>query len=357
MSNDHSRSLLIYSSGYAPYEQCLQGNLRRQGPWTDVYGIAATLYSMLTAQRPPSGLDRQQNVRSKQPDPLQPTRRFVPMLPPALDVVLGRALAVEPEQRLQSVVEFKQQLEAVLAEEEKREEEKGTGAKSQPLGGLKRPTKLNLRAAVIAGMVGVLAWGGWWIGFGRSSDPPHPKAKPVTVAPPVAATPPSVETPTAVETPPVAATSPTVETPPAVTTPPAVETTPPAVETTPPAVETPSVVPSSTAAVPPAAATPPAVETPPPAVETPPVVEPVATAAAPPTSDDTARQKRLDLQLAVAKKLLEARKIRAARRALEDAKALDQDGRVEAFRREQTAILQAAALAFWIGGSRVWPNE
>jgi len=357
VSSDHSRSLLIYSSGYAPYEQCLQGNLRRQGPWTDVYGIAATLYFMLTARRPPSGLDRQQNVRSKQPDPLQPTRRFVPMLPPALDVVLGRALAVEPEQRLQSVVEFKQQLEAVLAEEEKREEEKGTGAKPQPLGGLKRPTKLNLRAAVIAGMVGVLAWGGWWIGFGRSPDPPHPKAKPVTVTPPVAATPPSVETPTAVETPPVAATPLTVETPTAVTTPPVVETTPTAVETPPvaatlPAVETPSVVPSSTAAVPPAAATPPAVETPPPAVETPPVVEPVATAAAPPTSDDTARQKRLDLQLAVAKKLLEARKIRAARRALEDAKALDQDGRVEAFRREQTAILQAAALAFLDRGQR-----
>lgn len=339
VTSDHSRSLLIYSSGYAPYEQYLQGNLRRQGPWTDVYGIAATLYFMLTAQRPPSGLDRQQNVRSKQPDPLQPTRRFVPMLPPALDVVLGRALAVEPEQRLQSVVEFKQQLEAVLAEEEKREEEKGTEAKSQPLGGLKRPTKLNLRAAVIAGMVGVLAWGGWWIGFGRSSGLPHPKAKPVTVTTPVAVTPPSVETPTAV------------------TTPPAVETTPTAVETppvavTPPAVETPSVTPSSTAAVPPAAATPPAVETPPPAVETPPVVEPVATAAAPPTSDDTARQKRLDLQLAVAKKLLEARKIRAARRALEDAKALDRDGRVEAFQREQTAILQAAALAFLDRGQR-----
>ncbi len=205
VSSDHSRSLLIYSSGYAPYEQCLQGNLRRQGPWTDVYGIAATLYFMLTAQRPPSGLDRQQNVRSKQPDPLQPARRFVPVLPPALDVVLGRALAVEPEQRLQSIVEFKQQLEAVLAEEEKREEEKGTGAKSQPLGGLKRPTKLNLRAAVIAGMVGMLAWGGWWIGFGRSSEPLRPESKPAAATSPVALTPPAVETsPPVVEAPSVA---------------------------------------------------------------------------------------------------------------------------------------------------------
>lgn len=66
----------------------------------------------------------------------------------------------------------------------------------------------------------------------------------------------------------------------------------------------------------------------------------------PPDPEDVARQQQLDLQLTVAKKLLEAREIPAARRALEDAKALDRKGRVEAFRREQTMIMQAAALAF-----------
>ena len=333
-------SNLMSTDGYAPWEQYIWG-LERLGWYTDVYAAAATLYVMLTAQNLPKSVYRRECIRSRKLDPLKPARDLVPSLPPALDEVLGQALAIEPEQRLQSVVEFKQQLEeAVLAEENKREEKQEEArTKSQPLGGLKWPTKLNLRAAVIAGMVGVLAWGGWWIGFGRSSDPPHPKAKLVTVAPPVATTPPSVETP------------PTVETPPAGTTPPAVETTPPAVETppvavTPPAVETPSVTPSSTVAVPSAAEVPPAVETPPPVVKTPPVVEPVATATAPPTSDDTARQKRLDRQLAKVKELLYARKFREARRVLENTKALDRDGQVEVFRQQQTVDLNKTALDY-----------
>ena len=118
VNSTHSHSLLIYSAGYAPYEQYLEGNLTRQGPWTDVYGAAATLYFMLTAQRPPSALERKQSGLLRQPDLLKPIRHWIPDVPETLDAALLRALAVEPEQRLQSMAEFKQQLERVLAEEE-----------------------------------------------------------------------------------------------------------------------------------------------------------------------------------------------------------------------------------------------
>ena len=84
----------------------------------------------------------------------------------------------------------------------------------------------------------------------------------------------------------------------------------------------------------------------------PPVVEPVTPAAPTPSPEDIARQKELELQLAVVKKLLEARRIPAARRALDDAKPLDREGRVEAFRREQTATMQATALLFLKQGHR-----
>lgn len=80
--------------------------------------------------------------------------------------------------------------------------------------------------------------------------------------------------------------------------------------------------------------------------ETPPSVAPL------PTAEDIARQKEFDLQLAVVKKLLEGRKILAARRALEDVKTSDREGRAEAFRREQTATMQATALAFLGQGQR-----
>ncbi|KAB2923716.1 MAG: serine/threonine protein kinase, partial [Candidatus Contendobacter sp.] len=119
VASPHSHSLLIYSAGYAPYEQYLQGHLNRQGPWTDVYGAAATLYFMLTARRLPSALERKQNDLLRQPDLLKPVQHWVPDVPPALDAVLLRALAVELEQRQPSIVEFKQQLEAVLATAEK----------------------------------------------------------------------------------------------------------------------------------------------------------------------------------------------------------------------------------------------
>ena len=54
---EHSRSLsVVLSEGYAPLEQYQRNG--RQGPWTDVYGAAATLYTMVTGRVPPSATDR-----------------------------------------------------------------------------------------------------------------------------------------------------------------------------------------------------------------------------------------------------------------------------------------------------------
>lgn len=107
--SDRTRSLAIYTSGYAAYEQHVQSE---QGPWTDVYGVAATLYFALTAHVPPPASER------KKKDSRQPARHFSPDLPPALDNVLNRALVVEPKKRLQTIEEFEQQLRAVLKQEE-----------------------------------------------------------------------------------------------------------------------------------------------------------------------------------------------------------------------------------------------
>ena len=44
---------LCYTPGFAPSEQ-VSGNVKRIGPWTDLYALGATLYNLLTNHTPPS---------------------------------------------------------------------------------------------------------------------------------------------------------------------------------------------------------------------------------------------------------------------------------------------------------------
>src|SRR5205807_4566603 len=45
----------IFTPGYAAAEQMTSA---RQGPWTDIYGVSATLYHAITGSAPPSSFDR-----------------------------------------------------------------------------------------------------------------------------------------------------------------------------------------------------------------------------------------------------------------------------------------------------------
>ena len=45
----------VYTPGYAAFEQSTSA---RQGPWTDIYALAATLYHCITGAPPPSASDR-----------------------------------------------------------------------------------------------------------------------------------------------------------------------------------------------------------------------------------------------------------------------------------------------------------
>lgn len=58
--NQSTSTPVAHSDGYAPKEQYLSEGLVKFSPTTDVYGLAATLYFMLTATTPPNANDRQQ---------------------------------------------------------------------------------------------------------------------------------------------------------------------------------------------------------------------------------------------------------------------------------------------------------
>jgi serine/threonine protein kinase len=106
-----SRSLMgVLTAGYAPIEQYSQNG--KQGPWTDIYAMAAVLYRALTGGKPPDVVDRLNS------DPMMPLAQLEPMdFNPKFLRAVDWGLRVQPEQRPQSVAEWRQ---ALLGEAEVR---------------------------------------------------------------------------------------------------------------------------------------------------------------------------------------------------------------------------------------------
>jgi formylglycine-generating enzyme required for sulfatase activity len=94
------------SEGYAAAEQSnAEGDI---GPWTDLYGLAATLYRSITGQVPVAATQRQQSLSQGDPDPLQPLNSLVSEreYDGILDAI-SQGLAVKPESRPQNVAEWR----------------------------------------------------------------------------------------------------------------------------------------------------------------------------------------------------------------------------------------------------------
>ncbi len=97
----HSRSLsVILKPGYAPEEQYRTHG--KQGPWTDVYGLAATFYRCLTGVVPPEALDRLDQDSLKKPSDLGVE------IPAAAERMLMAGLAVRANNRPQSMEAFEE---------------------------------------------------------------------------------------------------------------------------------------------------------------------------------------------------------------------------------------------------------
>lgn len=87
------------TEGYAPPEQYTSTG--KTGPWSDVYGLGATLYHLLTGGVPPTAVDRVALDRKL----LRP-REVNPTISPQMDDAIMRALALRPVERFRSVQEF-----------------------------------------------------------------------------------------------------------------------------------------------------------------------------------------------------------------------------------------------------------
>jgi serine/threonine protein kinase len=61
----------LISPGYSPIEQYFTKG-EDQGPWTDIYGLASTLYRGMAGRRPVDTMTRSKQILSDQPDPYVP---------------------------------------------------------------------------------------------------------------------------------------------------------------------------------------------------------------------------------------------------------------------------------------------
>lgn len=113
---ERSRKLTaILTPGYAPVEQ-YGTKIGKQGTWTDVYGAAAVLYRAITGRVPPDALTRVTD------DTLTPPSEIATDLPPALDELIMKGMAVKRADRFETAKELADRLDEAL----------GTGTHPKP---------------------------------------------------------------------------------------------------------------------------------------------------------------------------------------------------------------------------------
>jgi hypothetical protein len=93
---------VILKPGYAPVEQYAEIPGMKQGPWTDVYALAAVIYFAITGRTPPPSVGRLLNDTYLPLSRVAAGRYGAEFL-----AAVDRALAVRPEQRIQTIDEFR----------------------------------------------------------------------------------------------------------------------------------------------------------------------------------------------------------------------------------------------------------
>jgi len=93
---------VMLKPGYAPIEQYADDPACRQGPWTDIYAVAAVLHHAVTNRMPPASASRVMHDSLPSLAALAPagySRRFLQ--------AIDRGLSIRPEQRPRTVGEFR----------------------------------------------------------------------------------------------------------------------------------------------------------------------------------------------------------------------------------------------------------
>ncbi len=95
--------LPYFALGYGATEQ-YSGKVSTR---TDVYGIGATCYTLLTGIVPPDALDRTTQLSNGEIDPLKPVQEVIPAIPTFIAETIQRAMSINANDRFSSVEQFR----------------------------------------------------------------------------------------------------------------------------------------------------------------------------------------------------------------------------------------------------------
>ncbi len=159
MSEDGERSLsVVLKHGFAPMEQYQSHG--KQGAWTDVYALCATVYKMLTGKTPTSAMDR---LTEKMPSPSE----LGAVISPKQEEILLKGMAVLKDDRIQSVSELIELFDSVTKSEPekkpKAKEEKTESNKEQGTSEQKPAKKKSNRGLLIALCVVILVVAAYFV--------------------------------------------------------------------------------------------------------------------------------------------------------------------------------------------------
>lgn len=143
----------ILTPGFAPWEQYHRKG--KQGPWTDVYACAATMYFMVTGVLPPDGAERAIE------DNIEPIGTLIKDFDASISQAITRGLAVRIEDRTANAVEFKQNLlldsrkYVVQRKQNERQTEQTSPGGQKPVTKLWRVFFQFVLIAIVAALVGL----------------------------------------------------------------------------------------------------------------------------------------------------------------------------------------------------------
>lgn len=100
----------IATQSFAPIEQ-LGGQVHTQGPWSDIFGVAATIRYLLEGKSFPDARERSAAISLHNPDPLVPIEKEIcPGLAAEFVVALNHGLELDPRCRPQSIVDWRAEM-------------------------------------------------------------------------------------------------------------------------------------------------------------------------------------------------------------------------------------------------------